>query len=123
MQQTSSLSDGFRLYLIYFPAAPNPSVIRGQITTNPTEEPPLSLDTILAELKAERDRLNQAIAALEGVTRPERPNAAAAPPKRRKRGRAKMSAKTRQRLSEAKKEWWAKKKGEGSGKRRSKSGI
>jgi hypothetical protein len=34
-----------------------------------------------------------------------------------------MSAKTRQRLSEAKKEWWAKKKGEGSGKRRSKSGI
>lgn len=83
----------------------------------------MSLDTILAELKAERDRLNQAIAALEGVTRPERPNAAAAPPKRRKRGRAKMSAKTRQRLSEAKKEWWAKKKGEGSGKRRSKSGI
>ena len=83
----------------------------------------MSLDTILAELKAERDRLNQAIAALEGVTRPARPNAAAAPPKRRERGRAKMSAKTRQRLSEAKKEWWAKKKGEGSGKRRSKSGI
>jgi hypothetical protein len=82
----------------------------------------LPIDTILAELKAERDHLNQAIAALEGVSHPANLKSARVPSKRRKRGRAKMSAEVRQRLSEAKKEWWANRKAQGSGKRRSKAG-
>ena len=40
----------------------------GVSPTAQCEEPPLTLDMILTELKAERDRLNQAIAALEGTT-------------------------------------------------------
>jgi len=82
----------------------------------------LSLDTILAELKAERDRFDHAIAALEGVSGSAQPAVATVPRKRRKRGRRKVSAEVRERLSEAKKAWWAKKKGEGSGKRRRKRG-
>jgi len=82
----------------------------------------LPLDTILAELKMERNRLNRAIAALEGVTRPTRRNPARGPSRSRTRRRAKMSAEARQRISEAKKQWWAKKKREGSGSRRIKTG-
>jgi hypothetical protein len=68
----------------------------------------LPIDTILSELKAERDRLNRAIAALEGIDR--EPSSTAVRAKGRKKGRPKMSAEARQRLSEAKKEWWAKRK-------------
>jgi len=78
----------------------------------------LSLDTILAELKSERDRLNQAIAALEGVTRGTVASRAAAPAKRGGRRRGRLSAEARQRMSEAKKAWWAKRKAGSSTKRR-----
>ena len=72
------------------------------------EEPPLTLDTILTELKAERDRLNQAIAALEGATptggRSKKARNTEKPRRRR------MSAAARKRLSEAKRKWWAERK-------------
>jgi hypothetical protein len=52
----------------------------------------LPIDTILAELKAERDRLNQAIAALKGRQPSRSLKSARAPSRSRKGGRAKMSA-------------------------------
>jgi len=70
----------------------------------------LPLDTILAELKSERDRVDQAITALEGVLAGARTGRAAAPAVRRNRGRRKLAAALRERLSQAKKLWWAKKK-------------
>ena len=78
----------------------------------------MSLDTILAELKSERDRLSQAIAALEGVTRGAGARRTAAPAKRGGRRRGRMSAEGRKRLSEAKKAWWAKRKASAAAKRR-----
>ena len=69
----------------------------------------MSLETILTELKAERDRLSKAIAALEGVN----PAASASPAARHKgrgRSRRKMSAEARKRIGEAKRKWWAKQK-------------
>jgi len=79
----------------------------------------LHLDTILTELKAERDRINRAIAALEGTAAPANPTPA--PVKGMKRGRRKISAEARNKLSQAKKAWWAMKRGDdGAGRRRSK---
>jgi hypothetical protein len=77
----------------------------------------LHLETILTELKPERDRFNRAIAAVEGITAPANPTPA--PAKGRKQGRRKMSVEARNKLSEAKKAWWAmKKKDKGAGRRR-----
>jgi len=70
----------------------------------------LSLDTILADLKSERDRLEKAITALEGITRGASAGRSLAAPIPLKRGRRKMAAAERERLSEVKKAWWAKKK-------------
>ncbi len=65
----------------------------------------MTLDRILTELKAERDRLNQAIAVLEGTTAARhRRNKARNTEKPRRR---RMSAAPRKRLSEAKRAWWA----------------
>jgi hypothetical protein len=63
--------------------------------------------TILADLKAELNRLNQAIAALESLdgTAPAITPAAIAAPKRG--GRRRMSAAGRKRISEAAKKRWA----------------
>jgi len=68
----------------------------------------LTLDTILTELKAERDRLNQAIAALEGTTAAGRGRKKAQ--KTEKPSRRPMSAAARKRLSEAKRKWWRERK-------------
>jgi hypothetical protein len=67
--------------------------------------------SIVAELEAERDRLNRAIAALRGSTngRRTRKESAVGPTNGRKRH---MSAAARQRISIAmKKKWAARKKG------------
>ncbi len=73
----------------------------------------MTLDTVLTELKAERDRLNQAIAALEGTT-------GAGLGRRRaqsteKSGRPRMNAAARKRLSKAKRKWWAERKKKAKG--------
>jgi hypothetical protein len=70
------------------------------------------LDTILTALKAERDKLTKAIAALEGTATaaPASPTVAPATAIGRRRRRWKMSAEARQQISEAKKKWWAKRK-------------
>jgi hypothetical protein len=70
----------------------------------------LILDNILSALTAERDKLTKAIAALEGTTAAEPVSGRAAPATRERRERRKMNAEARQRLSEFKKKWWAKKK-------------
>ena len=72
----------------------------------------MTLDTILTELKAERDKLTKAIAALEGTPTPAPTSTTAAPATATRRGRKrwKMSAEARQQISEAKKKWWAKRK-------------
>ena len=69
----------------------------------------MDISQILEQLKSERDRLNQAIAALESVKTPAggRRRAAA---KGRSRGRRRMSAEARRRISEAQKKRWARQK-------------
>ena len=70
---------------------------------------------ILSDLRAERQRIDQAISALESLDgaaprtgRRGRPPAAAAAPGRRRRRR--MSAATRKRMSEMMKQRWAERK-------------
>ena len=72
----------------------------------------MTLDTILTELKAERDRLNRAIAALEGTTAAGhgRKNA-----RKTVKPRRRMSAAARKRLSEAKRKSWAERKKKAKG--------
>ncbi len=71
---------------------------------------------ILSDLRAERDRLTQAIAALESLDRtPGRGRRAktAAPAAKRRRGRRRLSAATRKRMSEMMKARWAERKKKG----------
>jgi len=80
---------------------------------DPTRGARLLLEKILTELKTQRDRLTQAIAALEGATATKRRRT-----KRQttgKRSRRRMSAATRKRLSEAKRKWWAERKKKAKG--------
>jgi hypothetical protein len=80
-------------------------------TPNDERSHTLILDTILTTLKAERDKIARAIAALqEGTVTAAPASRTAAPATRRKRGRRKMSAEARQRLSDFKRRWWAKRK-------------
>ena len=73
----------------------------------------MTLDKILTVLKAERDRLNRAIAALDGT--------AAARGRRKKAqntekpSRRRMSPAARKRLSEAKRKWWAERRKKAKG--------
>jgi len=86
---------------------------------NQPEEGTLDTGRIVAELKRERDRLSQAIAALERLS----PKAAAkesAVPHRAagsKKKRGHLTPEGRKRLSESMKKRWAEKKKKGSAKR------
>jgi hypothetical protein len=68
----------------------------------------MDINRILAELKAEKFKLDAAISALEAVdsTGPRRGTPAAG----RRRGRRRMSAAARKRISDAQKARWAKQK-------------
>lgn len=74
----------------------------------------MDISGILAELRAERDRLDQAIAALQGVTSVR----SSGPGKTRaaRGGRRRLSAAGRRRLSELMKKRWASGKMRGRGK-------
>ena len=72
----------------------------------------MDIDRILADLRSERDRLERAIAALEGARRPGRPAAAAGGNGRRRRRH--MSAEARRRISEAMRKRWAERKKRGA---------
>jgi hypothetical protein len=61
----------------------------------------MNLESILDELRSQRTQLDQAIAALQGTTRPFSVSTA------KRRG---MSAAARARIGAAKKAWWAKQK-------------
>jgi hypothetical protein len=82
----------------------------------------MDIQTIVSDLKAERNRIDQAISALEGLTsgssprrgRPPKPKQAVASSKNR-RG---MSAAARKRISEAMKKRWAKWHGKSAPKRK-----
>ena len=70
-------------------------------------ETTVNLDRILAELRDERDRLNQAISALEGQgVKGGRRGAGVGGPRRRRR----MSPDARRRISEMMKKRWAERK-------------
>jgi hypothetical protein len=73
----------------------------------------LSLDTesILVELEAERDRLNKAIAALQGTIR--RGRSTGAKSINGRRGRRHLSAAARKKIAAAAKKRWAKAKAAG----------
>jgi hypothetical protein len=74
----------------------------------------LRLDSILAELKSERDRLDRAISALEGGNgrrgRPRKAIAKAEVPAAPRRRRRHMSAAARKKISEMMKKRWAERK-------------
>ncbi len=68
----------------------------------------MDLANIVAELKRERDRLDQAIAALDGIGSARgRRGPAAGNGRRRRRGRRHLSADARRRISEMMKKRWA----------------
>jgi len=69
----------------------------------------MDIGVILQQLKSERDRLNEAIAALQGVKTPAGVRKGAAQ-KGRGRGKRRMSAEARRRISEAQKKRWARQK-------------
>jgi exonuclease VII small subunit len=77
----------------------------------------VTLETILDELRAEKDRLDRAIAALESGRAVAARRGKGAQGK--KRIRRHMSLAARKRLSEFKKRWWA--EGPGGGHKRSRS--
>ena len=64
----------------------------------------MNLESILDELRSQRTRIDQAIAALQGAARNSRPAQAVG------RRRDHMSAAARARIGAAKKAWWAKQK-------------
>lgn len=66
----------------------------------------MDLRSIVEQLKSERDQLNAAIAALEGVNTPTGRVTKTAG-KRRGRGRRRLSGEARRRISEAQKKRWA----------------
>lgn len=71
----------------------------------------MDLKGIVSELKRERDRLDRAIAALDGNEAVVRSNAASSPrPTGRKTGGSRLSAAGRKRLSELMKKRWAERK-------------
>ena len=69
----------------------------------------MNIEQIVAELKSERARINSAIAAIEGLNstgrRRGRPPGSTSAPK--KRGRRRMSAAARKRISQIQKQRWA----------------
>ena len=72
----------------------------------------MDIQSILADLKRERDRLHSAIAALEGPgpRRRGRPAGSGKPASTTKRPRRHMSAAARKRISEMMKQRWAERK-------------
>jgi len=77
----------------------------------------MDIQTIVSDLRAERNRIDQAISALEGLTSPvprrgRPPKAATTGGKRRR-----MSPAARKRISEAMKQRWAKHKGKSAPKK------
>ena len=62
----------------------------------------MNLESILDELRSQRTRIDQAIAALQGTARNSRPAQSVG------RQRGHMSAASRARIGAAKKAWWAK---------------
>lgn len=74
----------------------------------------MTLDTILDQLKSERDRLHRAIAALEGSEHQTRGRRRRVAPPRFPL-RRKMSAEARRRIAEAKRKWWAEQKKKAKG--------
>jgi hypothetical protein len=69
----------------------------------------MDISQIVEQLKSERDRLNDAISALESVKTPAGGRGRAAA-KGRGRGGRRMSAEARRRISEAQKKRWARQK-------------
>jgi hypothetical protein len=67
---------------------------------------------IIAELEAERDRLDKAIAALKGGIRPRGKGYVAARPVNGRKRRRRLSAEARKRISDAMKKKWAARKKE-----------
>ncbi len=65
---------------------------------------------ILEELEAERDRLDSAITALQGNRRSTGRGKVTATPTNGRRGRRRMSAAARKKISDAQKARWAKQK-------------
>jgi len=79
----------------------------------------MDTQTILSELRAERDRLDQAIAALEGGNgrrRGRKPGPVPGNGRRGRRGRRRLSAAAKKRISEMMKLRWAERKRAAKGK-------
>ncbi len=73
----------------------------------------MDIRRILAELRTERHRIDQAIAAIEGIGRDGSKPTAKSRPGAARRPRRRMSAATRRRMSEMMKARWAARKKKG----------
>jgi len=82
----------------------------------------MDIQSIVSDLRAERNRIDQAISALEGLTSPAPRRGR--PPKSTSTGgkRRRMSAAARKRISEAMKQRWAKQKSKSSAPAKPKAG-
>jgi hypothetical protein len=84
----------------------------------PRRKTHMNIDTIVAELKQERTRLDQAISALEGAGRTSpgrgRPPKSSQPSQPARRGPRTMSAAARAKIAAAQRARWAKQKGHAS---------
>lgn len=69
----------------------------------------MSVESILAELKKERDRIDQAIRALSTIATTKSPPGGARSSTKR-RGRRKLSAEARKRIADAQRKRWAEQK-------------
>lgn len=73
----------------------------------------LDVSTIVNELKQQRDRLDSAIKALQGVAGADEPASSGKPKRKGRKGRRKLSAAAKRRISAGMKARWAKAKKSG----------
>jgi hypothetical protein len=102
-------------------AVPPRALLLHYPTTTPPERILVNLNNLLAELRSERGRINQAISALEGLAGPSAPRRGR-PPKSQAaptlvQRRRTMSLAARKRISAAMKQRWAKWKGKSAPKK------
>jgi hypothetical protein len=96
-----------------------PHSLLQSVATTSFERTIVDIQSLLSELKTERNRLGQAISALQGLAsassprrgRPPKAKQAVTAPRKKSR---RMSQAARARIGAAKKAWWAKQKGKGN---------
>jgi hypothetical protein len=96
--------------MLYFARWPSLRSLGSERTSTQLRGAILNLDAILTELKSERDRLDRAIAALQGTAAATRTSVKPAHRENAMPGRRRVTAEARRRMSESQKKRRAKEK-------------